>query len=329
VSGGSNGGGAAVSSSDRAACRAYMEANCKRNIECGARYTFESCTALERFCPDYFTSPGSTRTASSLLACAAVWATRPCEDVATKDVPPCSTRGTRKVGEACSFGPQCESGACSTRSQGGCGTCIPVVAPGAACDNYVTNACPSYQTCSGGTCVPVQFDTPKTPLPADAKCNPDYDVCANGYGCQKVPGATSDYDATCRPMPGPGLACAAGQKCAKDAYCDSNNICVAVAAIDAPCTPSQSVECVAAAYCDDGDVCRARKTAGVACNSDRECVEGAHCKAAASGDERCFMVREEGQPCSDTYDECAAGLSCTSGTCRASGLLGFFATCSP
>ncbi len=114
------------------ACIAYALAVCERQKACGVGFTSERCLAnVAGECPDLVFSPGSTRSAAGMQACAKAYADLPCEDVQNDVLPPCVTPGTRAAGEPCAFPSQCRSLDC--RQDGDCGVCATPVALGESC----------------------------------------------------------------------------------------------------------------------------------------------------------------------------------------------------
>jgi hypothetical protein len=96
--------------------------------------------------------------------------------------------------------------------------------------------------------------------------------------------------------------------------CDTSNTgaCVALAAIDAPCTSSN--DCAESAFCDaTTGMCAARKAAGTACiDQAGECEAGTFCDVAAGM--VCAAQLDVGAYCS-AHGQCQTG-NCPDGTCQ-------------
>src|ERR1700722_5539830 len=118
--------------SDRAACPAYVIADCDRIADCNCQPPLGSCLAAADKCPDYLLSPGASWTRATLASCATTWKTWSCDKAGIGAPPPCSPAGSRAVGDACAFSSQCASRACSVDGDS-CGQCVALVAPGGDC----------------------------------------------------------------------------------------------------------------------------------------------------------------------------------------------------
>jgi hypothetical protein len=327
------GGTVAPDASQRAACRYYLAAACRRLAECEGTEDVAGCAALLERCPDYFFSPGSTRTIATLLSCAAEWATLDCGPATRSGNPDCASRGTRQTGEECVFASQCASLRCSgdLYSQS-CGSCLAEVALGSPCASGTD--CGPAQDCVAGRCAAVPSQPP-SPAPAAAGA-PCTGRCVAGYACVASAGST---ERRCAALPGPGSPCSAGlYACRQDAYCTSALQCVAVPGAGAACGYDNygSARCVVGTVCnrdtDPNGVCIARRALGEGCRpAYSECIEDTECtRDQVTTQYICKHLREEGQTCTDEYDECAPATTCTAGRCVASGELGIFADiCGP
>jgi hypothetical protein len=296
--------------SERMACIANVKAQCSRHARC--RYvTIASCNAPEQLCPDSAFSPGSTREAASLYACARQWDNFDCTDLAAGKIPSCLTPGTREIGEACIFASQCKTLACSG-SPTTCGQCVERIAIGGACS--VGGApCVMGAACEQGTCaVPTPVEPNGSQL-LGSPCQPSLGGCVAGASCQ--PDMTSEGKFRCRLL-------ALGELCGPDdcptdtAYCD--DVCVSLPKIGQPCAPSRAGarRCELGAYCDFNE-CAARAPLGERCTSN-QCLEGLECEERTpQGYGKCLAFHEEGQSCSGQFERCVRNTECIDGICRA------------
>jgi hypothetical protein len=329
------GGTLGPDASPRAACRHYLEMACRRLAECNDQATASLCfEAVADRCPDYFFSPGSRRTVSSLITCASQWATFDCGRVFFNGSPQCAEPGTRQSGEACVFGSQCASLRCTAElSSSSCGTCLPAAPDGSTCAAN-TDCDPGLICVTGNVCAPPPSRSPlPPPAPAGAPCASACPNCTNycvaGHACTTAPGTT---DLRCLPLPGPASPCI-HDRCRDGAYCASGRQCVELPVVGEPCAAPVG----GGSACAPGTICRPDPDAsyrclspiaiGEACRYAGSCVEGAEClRDNPNGTLLCRRIREEGETCSDAYDQCAEATACTAGRCVAAGELGIFAT---
>lgn len=302
ATGGASGAGGSVSL--RAACRAYLMAGCIRRAECGADGSgrqdvgsaLQCGEQLLGKCPDYTFSPGSTRTADGLFACASDWKAWPCANVDQGASPPCGLPGTRAAGEPCLFASQCASLSCSSYgSVATCATCLAVAPPGGACD--AMTLCPGGQYCSGSQCVPNTATLP-TEKPI----------------ALRMPGASCVF----------GDTCWEDNVCVQDPTDDHIGTCGAAALPGEPCTQpvlGQSKICWLGTACGPDGLCPAATpcTAGPSCAANQACA----CSGGTCG---CHRPREEGATCNPPVAPCAAGLECRSGRCVATDALTLYGT---
>jgi hypothetical protein len=326
--GGASGGGAGAAGggetmSELAACHIYLDALCARTSRCqGLTNAAATCGNLLAQCPDILFSPGSTRTIASVLEGATSYADAPCGAANHGTADPTVTPGTRQVGEPCLFPNQCESLFCTGLQHSmTCGECVAPLASGAACELGTSGQfCPLDETCLDGRCSPIPSMEP-VPLPAgpNESCL-GTGRCVEGYHC------VTEGDARyCRPLPGPGEACALGMTCNADAYCDEEGTCQRLPGVGQPCGVVRSFRvCDRGAWCDRNmnDTCAAPRPLGASCIPSN-CGPEAACVGAA-GENVCRRVRREGQSCSEPHDHCSAGTACMAGTCQATGLQGLF-----
>jgi hypothetical protein len=324
---GGEGGSAPRAESLLSACQAYLEAACKRRLECGAdsRSSSLGCFATAEFCPDWSFSEGSTRTLESTLSCAEAWATLPCDDVLRYMSPSCATPGTRAGGEPCAFGAQCASMRC-TGSPITCGTCLEAAATSGDCDPDA--ACPSGQECASGQCVdslpdPSVDNEPKGP---GELCSAA--VCPEGYACIREGDTVSTR---CLVPPAVGEPCApsihvASPACGPGAYCAGGSLCTLLPGPGEPCgvgMHASQLYCHLDAYCTAG-LCQRRADVGEACTLDADqyvqgtCLEGLRCDCLVSPCEgaTCYEPRFEGETCGG-HRRCVLGMECIDGICAA------------
>jgi hypothetical protein len=340
------------------ACRAYIGAQCKKDIACtpGAAGAEDRCLAYLDLCPDFYFSPGSTRTIDGLFQCASEIEAMACDAYLGGERPAACGPGTRKPGEGCRFNSQCESQRCGTNLvTGTCGTCIAVAKTGDPCGGEVqcdynaycdsSNRCVAF-TSSGG-------------LGVGAVCDNQGRSCRAGLGCvAPSPGAT---EGTCAELPGPGASCKpsvgfAFPLCATGAFCKpagdgGTGTCTAALPNGQPCgdpspypgdvcregvcvppsgggTPTCSPysepneSCTPPRQCNAktaycvDNVCRALPKIGESCAA-APCGEGS-CTVEESG-ARCYAKPNPGgvgDPCNPPFVTCRTYLECNSGTCR-------------
>lgn len=362
--GGASGGTLALGDSLAEGCIAYASAVCLRDAECSG-YSGAFCSDVTSDCPDLIASPGATRTAAGLKACAEAYRALPCDQVNLGVLPDCVTPGLRAPGEACIYPSQCSSLRCESPDEMGCGKCALEVGAGASCtaENVV---CSYPSQCVNGVCggsvVPAG---PNQPCSGSSSCEADYycaaagdpavctplpsvdQPCGNGYLC-----AAQTYCAqtlTCRPNPGLGEACGvreafmpSGYSCAAGLICsgadpDRNELgtCVPLPQVGEPCIipPQARVEgCASGLRCDfraSPPVCAAPSKAGSACLASYECEAGLGCSCALHGCEQatCAKLRYRGETCdpADLASHCHPAFDCKDGTCTPGETRGVFA----
>jgi hypothetical protein len=340
----SAGAGALGSAPLRDACRLYVRAYCNRSASCGGYATAETCYQVSvGACPDLLASPGSTRTAASLTACAAEIEAFPCDDWIRGFLPACSTPGTRAGGEPCIYPAQCQSLSCNRPHTSSCdGFCLQLLAPGAVCEG-TTDVCPPGQYCTGGICTdspPPAEPTPRpvTPILAEGEtCSTQ--TCARGLFCA---GLATAGNGTCTRLPATGLGCAdvvGATRCRDTDYCSETEICTPLPAAGEPCASDiASLRCKLGTYCEsagpNANTCQPRGALGELCDSnffalDRStCNEPLVCRCAnpRCTEGFCANLRREGDPCTDT-DACEGGTVCESGQCRPTDALSHQAFC--
>jgi hypothetical protein len=276
-----------------------------------------------RSCPDFLFSEGSTRTRESVLACAEVYRTQPCDEAIANIPPACATDGTLVPGSPCAFRSQC-AGSCFTGDTAGCGECVANAELDGACGDDM--GCPSSQVCEGFQCVDDPNTVDETGLPGAACLG----YCITGYVCAK---ATPGGPNTCLPEPAFGAPCHydgvddgvdAGQCAIYTAYCDADFTCRPRPAQGEPCAPEIAGH-LRCRYdiCVNG-TCPIIDNPGATCDASfggTECEGLTTCRCP--GEEigctqgTCVYEREEAEACAGPNDRCAVGTVCTDGVCLA------------
>jgi len=347
-SGGAGGGAAGVMTRVEA-CTFYFDTICDRLVECGA-FAREDCALRSEVCPDRLFAEGSGWTIERAVQCAGEWANFDCDSVSRLRVPECAKLpGSLDDGAPCIAPDQCTSGSCDSHFiyTGECGTCLPVVTAGAACNPTV--ACPSGQHCddAAGSCVDSAPLTPFTPGPKAAlgqTCIAS-SLCEDGLACQgSGPDAPEGLCVAAPPLGSPCLYDLDGiGQCAVGATCPSpeSSTCQALSQLNESCGWAQ---CVEGLYCNtigddfgESHTCLEPRKAGDPCvrNSpfQREpsvCETGLECMHVDDmrTDARCAARRELGESCDGSTAVCRPGARCEGSVCVASESRGLYqATC--
>jgi hypothetical protein len=303
------------------ACRDYVAAWCVRHTECEIwdESSQESCMTAQDECPERFFSQGASYSVESLNACRDVWQTFSCESLTLDVRPDCIHRGTLTQDQACRFTTQCASGACSAVEEGvECGVCIDRVESGAECQDE--RQCGTGHDCAFGRCQQLSAFAPEDSLSDGSPCTYD-------GRCQGLCAPTADGP-RCVPLPAAGEACIAAppalgaRRCARDQYCDEDELCQPLPAPGAACAPGMR-PCGSGNYCDSADgfapgICREWLEPGASCDPTRRfacrertsclCIDAA-CSAALCASKSGFV-----HSCSDGR-ACPAGSECLEGAC--------------
>ena len=323
---------------EKSSCEQYILAYCAKSNECEHTPAGRQdlCAQVAQLCPDYFFSPGSTRTIASMLECAQAWAKMSCDEFLSGAHPACQTGGTIEGGAPCIFSPQCESLVCVSDARGSCGRCATFYPPDAACSPVGNPVCPLGQTCNPdlSRCAPattVHWGADGEPCQVDAgasRCQPGLSCVLASFGaasgkCQLLPGpgapcaptaetntvlcdttraACSFTNAemtagTCRALGNLGDACDVQTPCGSNSYCK---------------IPQTAAAGVCTALANSGEACGDLDGGYVFCGQV-ECappngVDGGApvCHAAPSG---------LGEPCTQPLASCRAPLACIGGSC--------------
>ena len=284
------------------ACSAYAKAICGVINTCSVAAlhhlfgTLQNCEARygDTGCETQGNAPGSTLTPSALTACAQAWSTKTCEEYQFSVPAECAFHGTLADNAPCTYGHQCQAGACYMGDQSWCGTCKAKGKLGDSCS-------PLFRSCEDGlTCAEPSQSVwvCAKPLSEGTACysHPECDLglrCVDGH-CARAKllgeactGNDCDYtqhDVICLgTADGGGSVCAqlsysaAGESCndnnglglvtcGNSAFCQTKNggsggSCVAALADGAPCNTSTGV-CLYPALCINGKCTRAADVAG-------------------------------------------------------------------
>lgn len=308
------------------ACAKYFDSLVQTGTRCGITGSSvdpANKTNFVAYCQATVTAPGSGVTDSYLSTCGNALASATSCNIS--QVPGCENPAGKLANSApCLTGAQCQSGACdgsgSAPTDGGvadagtstgpsCGTCQPRAAENAACGG--TNPqCMSGLTCNSGTCVK------SVSIPSGGACSysgPPGTNCATGTTCIPGSGGTT----TCEALPKKGEQCT--YICDTGLTC-SKGTCQEKVAVGGACPTGN--ECQSTLYCDQATkLCAALKVgkAGDACGSSAgvKCDAGLSCKSSVvDGPTTCIALKNKGETCVASSDECAAYLDCISGTCQ-------------
>jgi hypothetical protein len=273
---GGSAGSAGLPMTAEAVCRAAIEAQCEVKVRCGLYSDVSLCNPFADLCPDYYFSPGSTRTVESVAACLDALRNKSCDEEGAGIIPVCLTAGTLPNEAPCSYSSQCASGSCYAADGATCQTCRPKLGPGEACAPL--DCMPGY-FCDRTTeqCVPTVTG------PAAGEGEPCNVTGTPFVGCQGLLGCgptAASSTPVCHVLPGAGEPCPDGL-CTPPSVCSlptpMNPTCTA-----SPCTPS--------------------------CPADSRCT-------AASGTPACVPYAQEGEACDTTLALCAPALFCRNGVC--------------
>jgi hypothetical protein len=213
-------------------------------------------------------------------------------------------KGTRKQGESCFFGGECETKSCTlpgTCTMACCaGTCDPPPPPDAAIGQPCEAApCVEGAYCNAaGTCAAL--------IAEGQACEFD-DECAYDTSCIGATGAK-----TCKRSPkigdpclddGGALTCIVG-----GTGCDATMHCVARLDAGATCDPQRSL-CKGDLICDaTSNKCSAAPGTGQPCTIG--CAAGNYCELGTTGSGTCQKLKADGQAC-------MRGGECDSNNCDA------------
>lgn len=201
-----------------AGINAFISAYCSKARECSrTNFDFsykdldECVSAVSQISTKSAALPGATVTGADFQGCAMRFAALTCDafnagDTATA----CNVKGSRKNGDKCISGYQCESGVCAS-SLTTCRTCIAPREKGADCSQDFT--CGPGLFCNGATCV-----APSTLGQSCSATQP----CINSLKC-------SGAGACVRPPETAGASCNSTLGCAFDrGLLCLNNQCVSL-----------------------------------------------------------------------------------------------------
>jgi hypothetical protein len=262
-------------------------------------------------CEDVLSLPGSLLTASALDQCLTLLEAGDCWSANPPDI--CMSAGTLAANAACNqFGVQCQSGAClGTIAQAPCGTCVPPVTLGQACDpNLTANLCVIGSVCApdatGSSCTALTLKPLNAPCTASSDCATGLICDATALVCAKPPGAgapcsdpfSCEYPLVCNVTETAGTTCqpagAAGAPCLNDEFCTKGLGCSNAGGTCGPIT---------------------WKNAGEPCDGDlARCLVGTCPPVQAPV---CPTIIADGAACSadDVTQTCDVGAVCFSGKC--------------
>jgi len=340
-------------------CITYAVAQCLRRTEClGRTPTIRDCMSSARDCPDTFFSDGATRTVAGTKACAAEYATYPCDKLNAGFLPDCATPGTRATGEACLFNAQCASRSCDTRSSG-CNQCDSLGELGADC-SMPSQGCKPGLFCdrTSNQCVAHIERVEGAPCTATTGCN--YGLyCANltctkypahGMDCRTAPECLDgDYcaaDNTCTTPPGVGQPCATAVSgrmyCSSDAYCSfadaTHAVCVALPKAGQACGRQLNEQmaltnqvCAEGSFCGPTSTCMPPGPPGATCEDDGQCQPELYCACTDSScsARSCVTIGLTDEACGVPGAICHGGFECVDGHCRPRATQGRFAATCP
>jgi hypothetical protein len=259
-------------------CRAVIEAQCEVKTRCGVYSDVRLCARFVELCPEYYFSPGSTRTVENMSMCLDALRNKSCDEERVGIGPTCLTPGTLADDAPCTYASQCASGDCSMAEGASCTTCRPRVGLGEPCAPFDC-AIGSFCDVTTDVCVPVLTG------PAAAEGEPCNVTSTPFVGCQGVlgcgPTATSSTP-VCHVISGLGEPC-------PDALCTPPLLCVAE---------------TSGLVCDTRDPC------------DPDCPAGSTC-VIQTDPFSCVQIGELGDACDELLAPCAIGLVCKNGSCVA------------
>jgi hypothetical protein len=285
------------------ACRAAIEAQCRRQAAC-RNLDVPSCvaTVVDR-CPDYYFNSRSLRTVAEIESCLAAFAAMTCTDIAMALTPPCLRLGTGAGGSACLYNTECEFGC--TDGLDRCATCNTATraATGQPCDT--THFCASTDYCHTVT----------------RTCASKASVvhAAEGQPC--------DFAAQ------PSVGCRGDLVCARTTTPGTAGICRPLPQLDQPCAmtgdPVATKDCGAGLSCNTQTMtCRPAPPASGGCGDAGACDDAAFCRGAFGPAATCVARALEGQACRLTDTSAGAELQCSLGVrCVPTPDAGFNGTC--
>jgi hypothetical protein len=298
---GGDAGAAGQPMTEEAVCRAVIQAQCEVKARCGTYRDLKHCMQLTELCPEYYFSPGSTRTVQSMASCLDAVRNLSCDENRVGINPPCLTPGTLEDDAPCTYSSQCVSGACVAAEGSSCTTCSPLPRAGEPCEGTFC-AIGSFCDRLSGNCTVA----PASPAAAEGEpCN----VTSSPFvGCRGslVCGPTASSAAACHVAPGEGEPCTPDFLCAPPFECigtGSDSVCAV-----RDCYPGcpTGLGCV---YQNGAYTCAMIGELGDACDGTlTPCASGLVCKNGA-----CVEQGRRGEPCE--AGDCSRVLTCTNGIC--------------
>lgn len=210
------------------------------------------------------------------------------------------------VGDTCTEGFECESGACFDNCDVDTNLCSCNKAPGAECETPGQD-----ESCSSGWC------NTDNECAATCNCDPAQDgscagqttvACDDGYYCDYQTLDVTSVMYVCEPLIANGTTCdttfgAYPHSTCNSGYCDTElNQCAAKVAADAACPSNLDEQCRNTQYCNADLFCRTYRTEGQSCDltdtSGLECADGLFCVNGTSSD-TCQPPAQPGEDCDD------------------------------
>lgn len=296
-----------------AACRAAIEAQCRRQAVCRGG-TVDPCvaTVVDR-CPDYYFNPRSLRTVAEIESCLAALGSMTCTDIAMNLTPSCLRLGTGAPGSACLYATECEFGCNNGFDE--CGTC------------YTSNRAATGETCdSTHQCAATDY------------CHTVTKTCTSKASVvHAAEGEPCDFAAQ------PSVGCKGDLVCARTTTTGTAGSCRPFPQLDQPC--AMTGDALGGKSCGDGlacntqtMTCRPAPPSSGGCGDGGACDDASFCRGAFGPGATCVPRAPEGQACriADTTEgpelQCAVGIQCVltpdagyNGTCTKPGTIG--ATC--
>jgi hypothetical protein len=263
--------------------------NLKRNFKDATE-----CRAREALaCVNGLAAPSTGNNPDAVEKCVAAYVSYSCADFLDNEPPTeCMPKGTRTMGQPCSFNAQCDSAYCSGNKTATCGTCTAPPLAGASCS---ASNCAHGQQCVATTTLC------QDRAAAGGTCDADH-PCGSGLSCA---GDTKMMMGTCQPavttagtacgaaLPGcagnQGLACtgAAGAKtCTTMVFADDGMPCgLLTDGSRVDCSAGDCYTSTGLATGTDLGACKANAPDGAPCDAvlGPPCITPARCVLSGAG----------------------------------------------
>jgi hypothetical protein len=262
-----------------------LERNYKDAAECKAREALA--------CVNGLAAPSTGNSPDAVEKCVAAYANYSCADFLDNEPPAdCMPKGSRTMGQPCTFNAQCDSGFCSGNKTAACGTCAAPPVAGSSC---AASNCAHGQQCVPSTTLC------QDRVPMGGSCDADH-PCASGLSCagdtKMMMGtcqtAVSTVGAACgAAMPGclgsQGLACtgpAGAKTCATMVFAGDGMPCGLMAdGSRVDCTAGDCYTNIGLATGADLGACKANALDGAPCDAvlGPPCITPARCVPTGAG----------------------------------------------